>query len=139
MKDTMRTIEVLQARQLDERLLEIYVDEEQLDYQRKRYINAVRKYEMIFDMNDIFIYSAPGRSEIGGNPTDHQHGEVLAAALNVDAIAVVGRIETDEVCIFSEGYKQFTISLDDLEVKEEEKEAAEEYTLEELLPYGFSL
>lgn len=125
MKDTMRAIEVLQARQLDERLLEIYIDEKQLDYQRKRYMNAVRKYEMIFDMNEIFIYSAPGRSEIGGNHTDHQHGEVLAAALNVDAIAVVGRIEADEVCIYSEGYKRFTISLEDLEAKEEEKGTTE--------------
>lgn len=142
MKDTMRTIEVLQARQLDERLLEIYVDEEQLDYQRNRYINAVRKYEMIFDMNEIFIYSAPGRSEIGGNHTDHQHGEVLAAALNVDVIAVVGRIEADEVCIFSEGYKQFTISLDDLEVKEEEKgktEALVRGILFELKEKGYTI
>ena len=121
MKDTMRAIEVLQAGQLDRRLLELYIDEEQLDYQRKRYMNAVRKYEMIFDMNEIFIYSAPGRSEIGGNHTDHQHGEVVAAALNVDAIAVVGKIEAEKICIYSEGYKQFTISLDDLEVKKEEK------------------
>lgn len=125
MINTIRAIEVVQAGQLDKRILEIYEDEEKLDYQRKRYINAVRKYEMIFDMNEIFIYSAPGRSEIGGNHTDHQNGEVLAAALNVDAIAVVGKIEVGEVRIFSEGYKQFTVSLEDLEAKEEEKEKTE--------------
>ena len=42
---------------------------------------------------DIEIFSAPGRSEIGGNHTDHQHGKVLACAINMDAIGIVKKVE----------------------------------------------
>lgn len=60
--------------------------------QRIRYENATRKFTQQFPQrinSDIAIFSAPGRTEIGGNHTDHQHGCVLAAAVNLDVIAVV--------------------------------------------------
>ena len=44
-----------------------------IDYQKNRYINALSKYENFFDDEDVEIYSAPGRTEVGGNHTDHQH------------------------------------------------------------------
>ena len=67
------------------------------------------------------IYSAPGRSEIGGNHTDHQHGEVLAASINNDAIAIVKKLEEPVVKIISDGYDLITITLDDLEKKTSEE------------------
>lgn len=82
-------IEELQAGRWDERLTDIYVDTDMLPYERKRYINAIKKFKEIFGKNDIQIYSAPGRTEICGNHTDHQNGQVLAAAINRDIIAVV--------------------------------------------------
>ena len=49
-------------------------------------------------------FSAPGRTEIGGNHTDHQHGRVLAAAVNLDTVAAVRINGTDTIRIQSEGY-----------------------------------
>ena len=73
-------------------LADIYYDDsEMIDYQKNRYINALSKYENFFDDEDVEIYSAPGRTEVGGNHTDHQHGMVLAASINLDAIAIVGK------------------------------------------------
>ena len=120
MSVTTKIIEMLQIGQLDETLFDIYADETQIDYQRKRYVNAIKEYEMLFGTDEIEIYSAPGRSEIAGNHTDHQRGEVLVAAVNVDAIAIVRKTDTKEVQLVSEGYSKMTISLDDLEAKKEE-------------------
>ncbi len=121
MSVTTKVIEILQAGQFDEKLLDIYVDETKLIYQKKRYINAIKEYEKIFGTHEIEIYSAPGRSEIGGNHTDHQRGEVLVASVNVDALAIVGKEENSVVKIVSEGYDMITLSLDDLEKKCEEE------------------
>ena len=49
-----------------------------MEYQKERYISAVMKFIEQYGDGDIQIFSAPGRSEIGGNHTDHQHGKVLA-------------------------------------------------------------
>ncbi len=121
MSDTMRILEVLQAGQLDDKLQDIYVDSACVPKQRKRYMNAIRKYEMLFGMDDISIYSAPGRSEIGGNHTDHQKGEVLVASVNVDAIAIAHKTEDLVVQVVSDGYDKITVSLEDLDAKKEEE------------------
>ena len=57
-------------------------------------------------------FSAPGRTEIGGNHTDHQHGRVLAAAVNLDTVAAVRLNGTDTIRIQSEGYPLCTVALD---------------------------
>ena len=69
----------------------------------------------------VEIYSAPGRSEVGGNHTDHQHGRVLAASVSLDAIAVAGRVDEPLVRIQSEGYKLCEIRLDELDKKTREE------------------
>ncbi len=106
-------ISALENGRYDSTLRKLYVDESKLSYQRERYINAVTKYDELFGASDISIFSAPGRTEIGGNHTDHQHGQVLAAAINDDAIAVSARLE-NEVRLFSEGYGMIELSLDTL-------------------------
>lgn len=63
------------------------------------------------ETNDLRFYSAPGRTEIGGNHTDHQRGCVLAAAVNMDAIAAVVPNGTDTVTVCSEGYGIFSVNL----------------------------
>lgn len=58
--------------------------------QRRRYEKAAEEFARLYpNREDIAVYSAPGRTEVGGNHTDHQHGCVLAAAINLDIIAVV--------------------------------------------------
>ncbi|MBQ8039002.1 MAG: galactokinase [Lachnospiraceae bacterium] len=120
MNGITKVIEMLQSGQMDKRLLDIYADEAKIDYQRKRYICAIKKYEMIFGTDEIEIYSAPGRSEIGGNHTDHQKGKVLVASVNVDAIAIVSKNKDNRVKVVSEGYDMIEVSSEDLEFKSEE-------------------
>ena len=93
----------------DERLREIYVDEAVLSYQRERYAKTVESFYEKYGKGDIEIYSAPGRSEIGGNHTDHQHGEVLAASINLDAIAVVRPASDGIIRMYSEGYGECVV------------------------------
>ena len=71
-------------------------------------------------MRKYYQFSAPGRTEIGGNHTDHQHGCVLAAAVNLETLADVTLNETNHICIKSEGYPEFCVCLDDLGVHPEE-------------------
>lgn len=69
-------------------------------------------------------FSAPGRTEIGGNHTDHQHGRVLAAGVNLDVIAVASKNDENVIRIKSEGYPMDTIDLSVLEPVEEENNHA---------------
>ena len=72
-------------------------------------------------MTQHFTYSAPGRTEISGNHTDHQHGCVLAAAVNLETVADVDLVAENTITVSSEGYPSFSIDLDDLQVRPEEK------------------
>ena len=106
---------------LDDKLLDIYVDESKLSTQKDRYINALNEYKKLFTEELDGIYSAPGRSEIGGNHTDHQHGETLAASINDDAIAMVKSTDKNVVNVLSEGYDMISIDLNDIDKKDSEE------------------
>lgn len=121
MRETEDILVEVKAGKQDERLKEIYVDESMLPYQRERYQKAVEKFEELYGAGEAEIYSAPGRSEVGGNHTDHQHGEVLAASINLDAIGVVRKKEEPVIELLSEGYEKITVDLSDLEKREEEE------------------
>ena len=60
------------------------------------------------------LYSAPGRTEIGGNHTDHQHGRVLAGSVNIDMIAAAAPNSLNQLRVQSEGYDLCVIDLADL-------------------------
>lgn len=109
------------AREHDALLTDIYVDADRIAYQSERYVKAIECYEKAFGEDDVAIYSAPGRSEVGGNHTDHQHGEVLAASINNDAIAIVKPLDEDVVKVISDGYDLITIDLNNLSLVEDEK------------------
>ncbi len=70
---------------------------------------------------DFQHFSAPGRTEIGGNHTDHQRGCVLAAAVNLETTADVRRNNSDEIRIISDGYAPFSVNIHDLSVYDNEK------------------
>lgn len=103
--------------------MDIYDDDNVLEYQQSRYIKAVKKFESLYGEADVNIYSAPGRSEIGGNHTDHQHGHVLAASINLDAIAIVARSDDNTVSVVSDNRDMITASTDNIEYVEEERES----------------
>lgn len=68
-----------------------------------------------------FLISAPGRTEISGNHTDHQRGCVLAAAVNLETVADVRLNGSNNIRVRSEGFPEVVIELDDLNIREEEK------------------
>lgn len=101
---------------------DIYVDPSWAAVQPARYEAAVKVFEERFGEGDgIEIYSAPGRTEVGGNHTDHQHGEVLAASINRDAIAVVRKTDSGVVRVVSGKNVIPDIDTDDLEVEQSQK------------------
>lgn len=105
----------------DQLLLDIYVDADVLEHQKKRYIAAVEKYEKLYGQTDVNIYSAPGRSEVGGNHTDHQHGEILAASINLDAIAVTSKTNDGIIKLVSDDYPEIVIDVNDIAKNEAEE------------------
>jgi len=72
-------------------------------------------------MEKCYVFSAPGRTEIAGNHTDHQHGCVLAAAVNLETVATVWVDDSSLIQIDSEGYPVIAVDLNELDVREDEK------------------
>jgi len=90
--------------------------------QSARYTRLLKKHEEIVNNADqLVMISAPGRTEIGGNHTDHNRGKVLAAAVNLDTLAAVTPRNDRIVNIHSEGYAPLSVDLNDVSVHEDEK------------------
>ena len=115
-----KTIELLNGTFFDNKLTELYVDLNRIPYEKERYRKAIDSYKTFFGEGEIEIFSAPGRSEIGGNHTDHQLGRVLCASVNMDIIAVV--IRQDDKCeYYADGFDCPAVYCSDLDVCEDEK------------------
>ncbi len=92
-----------------------------VESQRIRYIKAVQDFTAIYgEKENLRLFSAPGRTEIGGNHTDHNHGCVLAASVNLDVIAVAAATDDGRIRIQSEGYAMDTVEIADTSVHQEE-------------------
>jgi len=89
-----------------------------LSSQQKRSLDA--GFQAAFGVAPERYFSAPGRTEIGGNHTDHQRGRVLAAAVNLDTLAAVRVNGTGTIRILSEGYPISQVELNCLEPQAEE-------------------
>lgn len=100
---------------------------DELEAQRQRYEKVVDDYKKYYGGigDDFRLFSAPGRTEVGGNHTDHNHGKVLAASVNLDVIAVVEPLDIPKILLKSEGFDESVINIDDLEVKDSEKNTAD--------------
>ena len=78
--------------------------------QRQRYCAALEQFELYFGPGrQVRIYSAPGRAELGGNHTDHQHGYGLAAAVTLDLIAVASPNPDGYVRVKSRGFNKLDV------------------------------
>ena len=103
---------------------DIYCSDDAATLQPSRYDKAVKMFkDTFYGIEPQSVFSAPGRTEVGGNHTDHQYGEVLAASINKDAIAVVAPTNTDMVNVLTEGFGLISIDINDLEIRNEEKES----------------
>ncbi|MBQ8028448.1 MAG: galactokinase [Clostridia bacterium] len=120
----MKTLEMKEAllnKTLDESFSVVY-NHSQYEEQYSRFIAVIEAFEGLFGSErEVSLFSAPGRSEVGGNHTDHNHGKVLAAGISLDAIAVASKNSEGIVRIKSAGYNMDVVDCSDLELKEEEK------------------
>lgn len=121
MPNLYETIEELQNGGFAEHLKKVYLTESEAQQQTERYISLAKDFEEIFgNRENIRFFSAPGRTEVGGNHTDHNHGRVLAAGINLDAVAVAAKNDENIVRVKSRGYKMDTVDLSDLSVVDED-------------------
>ena len=106
------------------RLISLYGSEEAAQKQLARFENLKAEFARRFGSSEnTELISAPGRTEIVGNHTDHNHGCVLAASVDLDTVAVVRKSGNSVVTLYSEGYDTpFTVDISDLSVHPEEKE-----------------
>ena len=97
---------------------------ERLSPCRGRIVHLTEGYQAVFDKDEtapVSIFSAPGRTELGGNHTDHQQGKVLTGSVDLDALACAAPNGSGEIRIFSEGYGMISVGTAELSpVKEEE-------------------
>lgn len=91
-----------------------------LSSEAERYATLMSDFTAAFGTDDVELFSSPGRTEIGGNHTDHNYGRVLAGAVNLDNIAVAGKNGTNTIRIKSAGYPEFQVELADFQPKESE-------------------
>lgn len=107
----------------DERLVLLYGND--VETQKNRYIKSIQTFIDLYGDKEVYVISVPGRSEVIGNHTDHQHGEVLATSINLDIIAVVSPREDGVVKVLSDNYDIPAIDLSDLTPNEHEKESSQ--------------
>ena len=94
-----------------------------LDSQFERYKILIDKYKAKFGDVDLHIFSSPGRTELGGNHTDHNRGRVLAASVNLDTISICNYNNSNDVTVYSEGYDTpLFVNLNELKKREKRKE-----------------
>lgn len=120
MKMTLNQVKTnIQSGKYDKDFLMLYGDCEKA---RTRYLNACEEFERIFNNTDnVRIFSAPGRTEVGGNHTDHQHGCVVAGGVDMDVIAIVGTNDDNVIRVKSKGYDMDVVNVNEFEKQEKEK------------------
>lgn len=113
-------ISAIEAGKFDENLKRVYVLDSAVKEQRDRYVELLNTFGELFGWErDVNVVSAPGRTEVCGNHTDHNNGKVLAASINLDAIAVVSKNDDNIIRVKSQGHRMNLVDLDDLTPNEE--------------------
>ncbi len=120
MQNTSSVADKISQGAYDRALSYLYHDR-QIPHQRERYCRLLSIFSQVFPNSPApRLFSAPGRTEISGNHTDHQRGCVVAASINLDMIAAAAKNDCNCVRIQSEGFEFQEICLDDLSVHPEE-------------------
>ena len=143
MATTLALREDIRAGRYDERLKSVYVTEQQIKAQYERYCRLADDFDEVFSADrEVRMFSAPGRTEVGGNHTDHNHGRVLAAGINLDVIALASKNSDNIVRVKSRGYAMDVVDLSDLSVHENEKghsPALVRGVMQGFLNYGYNI
>lgn len=119
MRTVNETLNLLNEGFYNEKFKKLYSN---FEIQPKRYIETINEFAEVFGKDRVIsIFSAPGRSEIIGNHTDHQHGKAIGASIDLDVIAIVSLNNTNTINIKSKGYSTDSIDLSECEPIESEK------------------
>ena len=123
MSDTKELIHFIEQGNYDATFAKLYAEDKTvIARQRARYIDAIQQFATLYgEAREVCLYSAPGRTEIGGNHTDHNNGIVMAAAVNLDIIAIVSKNSDHIVRVKSAGFeKQDVVNLNCLTANQRE-------------------
>lgn len=105
----------------DARLLEVYLGKTAVEFQRQRISKIIDEFVKLFGESDsIELFSAPGRTEVGGNHTDHNHGKVLAASVDLDTVAAAAKRDDGIIVEKSLNFDAVEVNTADLNVHTEE-------------------
>ncbi len=108
-------IAAIQAGVMDEKLKAVYVTDYAVEAQKPRYVRLLNEFIKLFgEDRDVIITSAPGRTEVCGNHTDHNNGKVLAASVNLDAVAVAAKNDEGIVRVKSDGHAMNVVDVSEL-------------------------
>lgn len=108
------TIQMLESEKSRKLMAELY-GPQAAESNIVRYQELVKNFQKKFPEEEVMLFCSPGRTEISGNHTDHNHGKVLAGSINLDCVGVAAKNNSSKVHIISETYNQsFTIDLNDL-------------------------
>jgi len=110
----------LDEKSFDDTLTRLY-GQHNLEAARRRCETVICGFNKAFGNDPEALFSAPGRTELGGNHTDHQHGRVLAAGVDLDILAAVGRNQSGMIRVQSQGYPLIVVDLSELSPKPEEQ------------------
>ena len=109
-----QTMEMLDGERAEKLFAELY-GADQTEEQKVRYRELLNGYRDKFGDGEVRLFSSPGRTEISGNHTDHNHGKVLAGSINLDCVGVAAMNHSSKVNIVSVTFGQeFTIDLNNL-------------------------
>ena len=113
-------IAAIESGRFDENLKAVYVTDDAVEKQKPRYVETLNDFGELFGYDrEVSIMSAPGRTEVCGNHTDHNNGKVLAASINLDAIDVASKNDDNTIRVKSKGHRMNVVDLNDLEPNED--------------------
>lgn len=116
--------EYISSGQLDETIRQVICNDD-VSEEKKRYLSLLEDAYKLYGDGDYHFVSSPGRSEIGGNHTDHQHGHVVAAGLNIDNLCVVKANDLNVVNYTDRVFSIAPVDLSNLSVRESEVNTSE--------------
>ena len=100
--------------------LGLFYPRAELSQSRARYQNLFDRFKTQFGDRPVVLISAPGRTEVCGNHTDHQRGNILAAGVDLDIICLAAPNSDNMIRIYSEGFPPDEINLADLDSSADE-------------------
>ena len=110
--NTKQLTQIIEKGELNATLVSLY-GENNLRKATQRYLAAISEFEALYgSLDNVGIYSVSGRSELSGNHTDHNHGCVIAASIDLDIIAIAAPTEGSTIRVKSEGFPEDTVDFD---------------------------